>query len=317
MSTQAPHLSIGEVLAQLSDEFPDITISKIRFLESQGLIDPERTPSGYRKFYDDDLVRLRWILFQQKEHFLPLKVIKERLDELPPGDVSLLDPASALDAADPDPVVDEPVVDEREGDERLSAAVSGRAPAPESAPEPSTAASPVPSASPSGRAAPPAPARAAPRRPSLFASVVPHDDGAPDTGVVSSTSGRRRTYSRAELAATAGLDLGQVGELESFGLVSPAREESGEPRFDDDAVEVARVAAGFFQRGVEARHLRMYRTFAEREAVLFGQVLLPYTRQRNPEARARLQEELVELATLGRRLRTALLREAARETLAE
>jgi hypothetical protein len=61
----------------------------------------------------------------------------------------------------------------------------------------------------------------------------------------------------------------------------------------------------------------MYRTSAEREAVLFGQVLLPYTRQRNPEARARLQEELVELATLGRRLRTVLLREAARETLAE
>ena len=99
--------------------------------------------------------------------------------------------------------------------------------------------------------------------------------------------------------------------------LGPAREESGEPRFDDDALEVAKVAAGFFERGVEARHLRMYRTFAEREAVLFGQVLLPYTRQRNPDARARLQEELVELATLGRRLRTALLRDAARETLAE
>ena len=53
------HLSIGEVLAELRDEFPDITISKIRFLESQGLIDPERTPSGYRKFYDQDLARLR------------------------------------------------------------------------------------------------------------------------------------------------------------------------------------------------------------------------------------------------------------------
>ena len=61
----------------------------------------------------------------------------------------------------------------------------------------------------------------------------------------------------------------------------------------------------------------MYRTFAEREAVLFGQVLLPYVRQRNPEARARLQDELVELSTLGRRLRTALLREAVRESLTE
>ncbi len=71
--SRGDHLSIGEVLALLRDEFPDVTISKIRFLESQGLIDPERTPSGYRKFYDDDVTRLRWILTQQKEHFLPLK----------------------------------------------------------------------------------------------------------------------------------------------------------------------------------------------------------------------------------------------------
>src|SRR5947209_3424732 len=73
------YLSIGEVLSLLKDEFPDVTISKIRFLESQGLLDPERTPSGYRKFYDADVDRLRWILRQQKENFLPLKVIKGRL----------------------------------------------------------------------------------------------------------------------------------------------------------------------------------------------------------------------------------------------
>src|SRR5436190_4981723 len=74
------HLSIGEVLSLLQDEFPDITISKIRFLESQGLLDPERTPSGYRKFDEPDLTRLRWILTQQRDHFLPLRVIKDRLD---------------------------------------------------------------------------------------------------------------------------------------------------------------------------------------------------------------------------------------------
>src|SRR6476619_2905661 len=95
MSGREPeHLSIGEVLAELSDEFPDITISKIRFLESQGLVNPERTPSGYRKFYAGDLIRLRWILFQQKEHFLPLKVIKERLDQLDPSELTHLEPAS-------------------------------------------------------------------------------------------------------------------------------------------------------------------------------------------------------------------------------
>src|SRR5699024_9849156 len=75
-----PHLSIGEVLTLLQDDFPDVTISKIRFLERQGLISPERTPSGYRKFYGPDIERLRWILLQQKENFLPLKVIRERLE---------------------------------------------------------------------------------------------------------------------------------------------------------------------------------------------------------------------------------------------
>ncbi len=74
------YLAIGDVLALLRDEFPDVTISKIRFLESRGLLDPERTPSGYRKFYEPDVDRLRWILRQQREHFLPLKVIKGRLE---------------------------------------------------------------------------------------------------------------------------------------------------------------------------------------------------------------------------------------------
>ena len=80
VAATGPHLSIGEVLSLLQDEFPDVTISKIRFLESQGLLDPERTPSGYRKFYEPDIERLRWILRQQRENFLPLKVIKDRLD---------------------------------------------------------------------------------------------------------------------------------------------------------------------------------------------------------------------------------------------
>ena len=71
--------SIGEVLVSVKTEFPDITISKIRFLESEGLIDPERTPSGYRKFYDKDVERLKSILKMQRDEYLPLKVIKDRL----------------------------------------------------------------------------------------------------------------------------------------------------------------------------------------------------------------------------------------------
>ena len=72
--------SIGEVLGLLLDEFPDVTISKIRFLESQGLIEPERTPSGYRKFSNSEVDRLRFILREQRENYLPLKVIRTRLD---------------------------------------------------------------------------------------------------------------------------------------------------------------------------------------------------------------------------------------------
>ena len=106
---ETAHRSIGEVLASLSDEFPDVTISKIRFLESQGLIAPERTPSGYRKFYDADVERLRWILTQQKDHFLPLKVIKDRLDEHDRDGSPLPDVVEApADAVDPAPDGPEP-----------------------------------------------------------------------------------------------------------------------------------------------------------------------------------------------------------------
>ena len=73
------HMTIGDVLARLRDEFPDITISKIRFLESEGLIEPERTPAGYRKFSQDDVERLRYILSAQRDSYLPLRVIKEQL----------------------------------------------------------------------------------------------------------------------------------------------------------------------------------------------------------------------------------------------
>ena len=78
--TDGPYHSIGEVLSLLKEEHEDLTISKIRFLESQGLIEPERTPSGYRRFYDTDIDRLRWILSQQRDNFMPLKVIKRHLD---------------------------------------------------------------------------------------------------------------------------------------------------------------------------------------------------------------------------------------------
>ncbi|MET0421254.1 MAG: MerR family transcriptional regulator [Acidimicrobiia bacterium] len=299
------HLSIGEVLAALSDEFPDITISKIRFLESQGLIDPERTPSGYRKFYADDLARLRWILFQQKEHFLPLKVIKERLDQMDPSELAVFEPAGggdpslALDPGlDPDDVIVHTTAEvvELQIIEQVVAAAPARTPA-------------------SGRAA----ARTkAPRRNPAFAPTLPLDtDASADAEVVAPSGDVEQLYTRAALASAAGIETEQVADLEQFGLITPARESGNDVQFDADALETAIIAARFFARGVQARHLRMYRTSAEREAALFGQVLLPYVRQRNPESRDRLQQELIELAGLGRQLRSVLLREAVRDTLAE
>ncbi len=83
------YLSIGDVLTLLREEFPDVTISKIRFLESQGLVNPERSPSGYRKFFEPDVERLRWVLRQQREHFLPLKVIRDRLAAGDLGDIEV------------------------------------------------------------------------------------------------------------------------------------------------------------------------------------------------------------------------------------
>src|SRR3954452_2302014 len=110
--TERPYLSIGEVLGLLLEEFPDVTISKIRFLESQGLIDPERTASGYRKFYDSDVDLLRVILREQRENFLPLRVIRDRLEsgaiEDPTGPTT--PPRGIRNVPDPDDVENDPAV---------------------------------------------------------------------------------------------------------------------------------------------------------------------------------------------------------------
>ena len=91
--------SIGQVLAALKGDFPDISISKIRFLETEGLVTPERAPSGYRRYVESDIERLRYVLTVQRDHYLPLKVIREHLSlidrgEAPPGRAGAL-PAGA------------------------------------------------------------------------------------------------------------------------------------------------------------------------------------------------------------------------------
>lgn len=113
--------SIGEVLVTIKTEFPDITISKIRFLESEGLIEPERTPSGYRKFYEKDVERLRAILRMQRDEYLPLKVIKERLQQQEAGDGQAAEEV-AEEAGEPTEELAEPPTGLQMSIEEMSAA---------------------------------------------------------------------------------------------------------------------------------------------------------------------------------------------------
>jgi DNA-binding transcriptional MerR regulator len=117
MSAQAVRafMSIGEVLALLQAEFPDVTVSKIRFLEGEGLIEPQRSPSGYRKFTQADVERLRYILTAQRDQYLPLRVIKDQLDR--PRGVTAEAPAVRLSRAEliQEAGIDEEILEELEG----------------------------------------------------------------------------------------------------------------------------------------------------------------------------------------------------------
>ena len=254
------HFSIGDVLTELQGDFSDVTISKIRFLESQGLIAPERTPSGYRKFSPTDVERLRWILSQQRDHFLPLKVIKERLEELDNGQLTLDD-----------------LIDGRAAKAQAVEALFDRAR--------------------NGDLA------------SVGDATAPSDDS--DTDLFLGASGVSLT--RGELAMAAGLDERQVAELESFGLIEPSSTPGERPLFGDEALTIASAAARFMAYGIEPRHLRMYKAFAERELTLFEQIVAPARRQGNAEANRRADATRADMAALGRRLRNGLLQQAARQ----
>ncbi len=364
------HLSIGEVLSLLREEFADITISKIRFLESQGLVDPERTPSGYRKFYEQDVERLRWILRQQRENFLPLKVIKGRLREggngtAEPEQLPLdADASSAgvLAGSSPDQgparnlAPARAAVAVRAIDASAGAVPAGAEAAPGTGPLPAipsrTAADPAagPSGTPRERGSEGAapvpvgtqtqPAAAAPANAVTAPGGKPEGaaDASPDSlagdgqavvpaadrggaGRVATSPGRRtrsgdqeelESYTAAELAAGAGVEPAMVEELQGFGLLKPRSGSGGTAYFDADGMEVVRLAASFGRHGVEGRHLRAWKTSAEREASLFEQVIMPLLHQRNPQARRQALETLEELAGLGAELRRVLLRQALR-----
>jgi DNA-binding transcriptional MerR regulator len=213
------YLGIGEVLAQLRAEFPDISVSKIRFLESEGLIEPARSPSGYRRFGPADVERLRYILTAQRDQYLPLRVIKERL----PGSGG--QPSSLAAARGPEQADTEPAM-----------------------------------------------------------------------------------LSRRELAEAAGIDDGQLSDLEAFGLIRRVGRQYGQ-----DALQIARTVAALAGYGVQARHLRAVRAAAERETSLIEQVVAPTLRQRQPAARQQAGQTAREIAALSLRLHRALLEAALAE----
>ena len=312
------HLSIGEVLALLLEEFPDVTISKIRFLESQGLIDPERTASGYRKFYGDDVELLRCILREQRENFLPLKVIKDRIEsgEIDPTNENPR-PRGIKNVSD---TADVPRPDQHpsaggvrsaaDGEGQVTGAAAlfqrtdGAPPAVAGTVTPTT----EPTETTSARPDAPAAAQSGPSKPST------------STSTSTSTTGRAATpgavlpgllLSAEELCAMAGLSREQLADLQTYGVVV-GTSSKGDAPFDEDAVEIATISKRFLDAGIEARHLRGWRVAADREVALLDQLIQPLLRQRNPEARAQAVAQLTELEEVGGRLRAAMVRSSVR-----
>jgi DNA-binding transcriptional MerR regulator len=300
--TTRTYLSIGEVLSLLRTDFPDVTISKIRFLEGQGLISPERTSSGYRKFHDPDVERLRFVLRHQREHFLPLKVIKERME------------AAGLAPAEPAT----PSRARRNSVSELVAALQESPPTRRSVAEltPPTTAQPAAAPAPPdgdgvlvapGVLAPEAERPAAPAARRTPAAAAPVDDALGDKPAGASLS-------LEEVAAQAGLDVAAVEALVDHGLFAPESSRSG-GGFDEDCVAVAKAAAGFFSLGLEPRHLKLLRHSVDRELGMIEALVLPMLQQRTPEGRVRARERATQLARLGTSMRAAMLRRALRQLL--
>lgn len=226
-------MNIGQVLDLLRPDFPGVTIPKIRFLESEGLIKPERTPAGYRKFSSQDVDRLRYVLRMQRDHYLPLKVIGEHLDAIDRG-------------LEPPPI--ESVV---------------------------------------------------PTVPKVALS----SDGLPSP----ESFGRRSDVrlSRRELLKIAEVSEEMLAQLEQFGLVQ-AR--TGTGHYDADALLITRTAKEMADFGLEPRHLRAFKSAADREAGLVEQVVEPIKRGRDAGASARAAETAQEIAALSVRLHATLVK---------
>lgn len=330
-------MSIGEVLGILKPEFPDITVSKIRFLEGAGLVQPDRSASGYRKFSEDDVARLRFVLRAQRDQYLPLRVIRQRLTDL--EQVGGLDAkagqagggaAGAEASAAGSPGAVRPGAEAGPGSGAAGSGATGTGPG-----AGSSGAGASGNRSPGAGAAEPGGARA--RAPEASAAGAagtvkspgaggPGSSGAGGAGAGGAAAAGQPArgtgagfaaappsdaqFTRDELCRAAGANVDQLLELESFGLVSARGSGDRGAWYGGDDLVLLRLARELADYGLEARHLRMYKLFAEREAALFEQVVAPLVRQRNPEARARARDTIQALAQLGGRMRDLALRTA-------
>jgi DNA-binding transcriptional MerR regulator len=232
-SAGAPRLNIGQVLELLRPEFPTLSIPKIRFLEDKGLVSPERTPSGYRKFSLEDIERLRHVLVLQRDHHQPLRVIGQRLEAIDSGE------------------------------------------------EPPPMQSLLPT----------------------VPTVALAADGLPSAESFRRTDNLR--LSRRELLKLAEITEEQLEELEQYSLVESL---PGTGRYDTDALVICTTARELADFGLEARHLRAFKSAADREVGMVEQVVSPHRRATDPAARARADETASELAALAVRLHATLVK---------
>ncbi len=286
-------LSIGEVLALLLDEFPDVTISKIRFLESQGLIEPERTASGYRRFSVAEVERLKYILREQRTNYLPLRVIKDRLED-ETSDISreLRIVTEASTAAHP----------------------SGRGNVPR--PQPIAA---DPSLGIEADKTPRDKTITVERTEVVLQPEILEQDiiASPTLAkeqrkIAKKHADSTESLAREELLKQVHADPALLTELERMGLI--AGHDVGDTTFfDPQSAAVAEAAVRFQELGIDPRHLRTWKTSTDREINLFEQRILPLLRQRNPASRDEAIQMLEEFVSLGGTVRDALLaREVSR-----
>jgi len=280
--SERDHLSIGEVLALLLDEFPDVTISKIRFLESQGLIEPERTASGYRRFSITEVERLKYILREQRSNYLPLRVIKDRLED-ETSDISrelrlvtesstASHPSGRTNVPRPQPIAADPSLGIVVDKEVRTSDTNGTSNAPILDQD------------------------------ILISSTVAKEQ----KKIAKKHADNTESLAREDLLKQVHASKELLQELERMGLIT-GHDVGDTTFFDPQSAAVAQAAVRFQELGIDPRHLRTWKTSTEREISLFEQRILPLLRQRNPASRDEAIQMLEEFVSLGGVIRDALL----------